>query len=78
MYAGLVGPARTDVNLVLWRPGTTAVDDLRSQKRRLTQSARPGAREYLAYRARGSGLYYLQVKIASAGGGRYRLMLVKT
>ena len=78
MYAGLVGPARTDLNLVLWRPGTTAVDDLRNQTRRVTQSARPGAREYLAYRAKRAGLYYLQVKIASAGGGHYRLTLVKT
>ena len=78
MYAGLVGPARTDVNLVLWRPGTTAVDDLRAQTRRVTQSARPGAREYLAYRAKRGGLYYLQVKIASSGGGRYRLTIVKT
>jgi subtilisin family serine protease len=78
MYAGLVGPARTDVNLVLWRPGTTAVDDLRAQTRRVTQSARPGSREYLAYRAKRGGLYYLQVKIASSGGGRYRLTIVKT
>jgi len=78
MYAGLVGPARTDVNLVLWRPGTTAVDDLRAQTRRVTQSARPGSREYLAYRAKRGGLYYLQVKIASTGSGRYRLTIVKT
>ena len=78
MYADLSGPARTDVNLVLWRPGTFAVDDLRNQTRRVTQSARPGAREYLAYRAKKAGVYYLQVKIASAGGGRYRLMLAKT
>ena len=78
MYAGLVGPTRTDVNLVLWRPGTTAVDDLRAQTRRVTQSARPGSREYLAYRANRGGVYYLQVKIASAGGGGYRLTIVKT
>ena len=78
MYAGLVGPVRTDVNLVLWRPGTTAVDDLRAQTRRVTQSARPGSREYLAYRAKRGGLYYLQVKIASTGSGRYRLTIVKT
>jgi len=44
----------------------------------VTQSARPGSREYLAYRATRGGLYYLQVKIASAGGGRYRLTVVKT
>ena len=78
MYVGLTGPPRTDVNLMLWRPGTTHVDDLRRQHRRLTQSARPGPREWLAYRASRSGLYYLQVKMASAGAGRYRLRIVKT
>jgi serine protease len=78
MYVGLTGPPRTDVNLMLWRPGTTHVDDLRRQHRRLTQSARPGPREWLAFRAPRAGLYYLQVKMASAGSGRYRLRIVKT
>jgi subtilisin family serine protease len=78
MYAGIAGPPRTDVNLVLWRPGTTAVDDFRNQRRRVTQSTKPGSREYLAHRAKRAGLYYLQVKIASAGSGRYRLRIVKT
>jgi subtilisin family serine protease len=78
MYAGLIGPPRTDVNLVLWQPGTTEVDDLRLQRLRVRQSARPGPREYLAYRAQRTGLYYLQVKMASAGSGSYRLTIVKT
>jgi subtilisin family serine protease len=78
MYAGLIGPPRTDVNLVLWRPGTREVDDLRLQRMRVRQSARPGPREYLAYRAKRTGLYYLQVKMASAGSGSYRLTVVKT
>ena len=78
MYVGLTGPPRTDVNLMLWRPGTTHVDDLRRQHRRLTQSARPGPREWLAYRARQRGLYYLQVKMASVGSGKYRIRIVKT
>jgi Subtilase family len=77
MYVGLTGPPRTDVNLMLWRPGTTHVDDLRRQHRRVTQSARPGPREWLAYRAPRAGLYYLQVKIASVGAGKYRLRIVK-
>jgi subtilisin family serine protease len=78
MYVGLTGPPRTDVNLMLWRPGTTHVDDLRRQHRRLTQSARPGPREWLAYRARRGGFYYLQVKMASVGSGKYRVRIVKT
>jgi subtilisin family serine protease len=78
VYAGLTGPAQTDVNLVLWRPGTVGVDDLRRQRLRVTQSAHPGPREFLAWRARRAGVYYLQVKMASAGSGRYRITLVKT
>jgi len=78
VYAGLMGPPRTDVNLVLWRPGTVGVDDLRHQRRRVTQSAHPGPREFLAYRAPRAGVYYLQVKMSSAGAGRYRITLVKT
>ena len=77
MYAGLRGPPRTDVNLILWPPGTTSVDDLSKQELRVEESARPGAREYLGYRATRTGLHYLQVKIASAGAGRYRLRIVK-
>ena len=42
MYAGLTGPPRTDVNLMLWAPGTTRVGPLRRQSMRVTQSARPG------------------------------------
>jgi hypothetical protein len=78
MYAGLTGPPRTDVNLMLWAPGTTRVDDLRRQSMRVTQSARPGPREWLAYRATRGGFYYLQIKMASVGTGRYRLRIVKT
>jgi subtilisin family serine protease len=78
MYAGLTGPPRTDVNLMLWAPGTTRVDDLRRQRMRVTQSARPGPREWLAYRATRGGFYYLQIKMASVGTGRYRLRIVKT
>jgi hypothetical protein len=77
MYAGLRGPPRTDVNLVLWKPGTLAVDDLSRQELRADQSARPGPREYLAFRAPSAGLYYLQVKIATAGSGPYVLNIVK-
>jgi hypothetical protein len=78
IYVGLTGPPRTDVNLMFWRPGTTHVDDLRLQHRRLTQSARPGPREWLKFRAKRAGLYYLHVKMASAGSGRYRLRIVRT
>ena len=66
-------PGRTDTNLILWRPGTRHVDDLASLDLVARQSARPGPREYLPYRARGRARYYVQVKLGSRGAGRYRL-----
>jgi hypothetical protein len=77
LFASLEGPPRTDVNLLLWRPGTRRVDDLRAQSLRARQSARPGPVEFLSYRAPAAGRYYLQVKIAAAGAGKYRLSLAK-
>jgi hypothetical protein len=71
------GPSATDTNLVLWRPGTRAVDDLRSLARRVRQSARPGPREHLSYRAPKAGWYFVQVKLGSRGSGRYSLAVVK-
>jgi hypothetical protein len=41
------------------------------------QSARPGPREYLSYRAPRTGTYYVQVKLGSRGAGRYKLVIVK-
>jgi subtilisin family serine protease len=77
LFASLVGPPRTDTNLLLWRPGTRAVDDLAHQDMRVRQSARPGPREFLAYRAPFAGVYYLHVKLATQGAGAYRLSIVK-
>ena len=45
---------------------------------RLTQSTRDGANEALSYRATAGGWYYVQVKMAAPGSGRYSLRLVKT
>jgi subtilisin family serine protease len=76
----LQGPARTDTNLVLWRPRTQRVEGLSPevQSRRATQSTRVGPREYFLHRAREDGWYYLEVKIASAGSGPYTLRYVKS
>jgi hypothetical protein len=71
------GPAGTDTNLILWLPGTKHVDDLSSLDLIARQSARPGPREYLSYRAPKTGTYYVQVKLGSRGAGRYKLVIVK-
>jgi len=77
VYVSVTGPPATDTNLILWRPGTEHVDDLAGADRRARQSARPGPREYLSYRAERTGWHYVQVKLGSRGAGRYRLTIVK-
>ncbi len=77
VYVSVRGPAGTDTNLILWRPGTKHVDAVDSVDRVARQSARPGAREYLSFRAPEAGMYYVQVKLGSRGAGRYKLVIVK-
>jgi subtilisin family serine protease len=76
-YVSVRGPAGTDTNLIVWRPGTKHVDDLASLDLVAQQSARPGPREYLSYRAPKTGTYYVQVKLGSRGAGKYKLVIVK-
>ena len=77
VYVSVRGPAGHDTNLILWSPGTKTVDDLASIGRVARQSARPGPREYLSYRAPKAGTYYVQVKLGTRGAGRYKLVIVK-
>jgi subtilisin family serine protease len=77
VFASLRGPAGTDTNLILWQPGTKRVDDLGSLALVARQSARPGPREWLQYRAPVAGTYYVQVKLGSRGAGKYKLAIVK-
>jgi hypothetical protein len=77
VFVSVRGPAGTDTNLVLWHPRTRHVDDLGSLNRVVEQSARPGPREYLDYRAPRAGWYFVQVKLGSRGAGRYTLGIVK-
>ena len=44
---------------------------------RVRVSARPGARQYFAFRALEAGKYFVQVRMSSAGHARYRLTVVK-
>jgi subtilisin family serine protease len=77
VYVSVRGPAGYDTNLILWRPGTKRIDDLGSLDLVAKQSARPGPKENLSYRAQKAGWHYVQVKLATRGAGKYRLVIVK-
>jgi len=51
---------------------------IRGSSRRLAQTASPGQNEHLSIRARRTGWYYVEVRIARPGAGRYTLRLNKT
>jgi subtilisin family serine protease len=72
------GWSGANVNLVLWKPGTVRVDDLRTQTKRAAQSIAPGSAQKVTFKAPGRGWYYLEVKVTSPGSGPYTLTLAKT
>jgi subtilase family protein len=71
----LNGPEGANSNLLLWRPGTKRVGDLRNQHLRAAQSIGPGASHKLAHRATATGWYYVQAKLATRGFGPYDLTI---
>jgi subtilisin family serine protease len=78
LIASLRGPVDADTNLALWKPGTKRVDGLAVRiGLRVRLSAGPGAVERVAYRARATGWYYLEVKVSTPGAGPYRLDFAK-
>jgi subtilisin family serine protease len=74
----LDGPAGATSNLLLWRPGTKRVNDLRRQNRRAAQAIGPGSSHRLGYRVRKKGWYYVEVKVATRGSGSYELTLTRS
>jgi hypothetical protein len=77
LTATLKGPSGADVNLVLWKPGTTSIQTL-AGRRIAARSSGPGSRERISrYRAKTKGQYYLEVKISRPGAGAYALSLQK-
>jgi subtilisin family serine protease len=76
----LRGPARTDSNLILWKPGTQRVEGLSAelQSRRVAGSARAGSSEHFIHRAREEGWYYVEVKLTTPGNGPYKLHISKS
>ena len=73
----LNGPSGANSNLLLWKPGTKRVNDLRRQNFRVAQSIGPGSAHRLGYRVRKKGWYYLEVKVATRGAGSYELTLTR-
>jgi subtilisin family serine protease len=79
VYVGLTGEDQDDdLNLALWSPKAWSIYDVRTLKYRIRTSARPGGREYFAYRAARTGTYYVQVRISTPGSDRYRLTVAKS
>jgi subtilisin family serine protease len=78
VYVGLKAPETSaDLNLAFWLPRTRSIQDVSSVRFRTRISARPGARQYLSYRAPAAGTYFVQVRMSSAGLAHYRLIVVK-
>ena len=70
------GWPQAEVDLSLWRPGTTSV--LHGRKGRVARTAGPAGTQRLSYRAPRAGWYYVALRVAHHGGGRYTLQLTKT
>jgi subtilisin family serine protease len=66
------------VGVTLWRPGTKTVLKGRRAKWRVAQSAHAGRTGALTYRTRKGGWYYVELKVAKPGAGRYSLRLTKS
>jgi len=78
VYVGLTGSDTTvDLSLAFWLPRARSLERVSDFRYRVRTSARPGARQYLSYRPRSAGTYYVQVRISSPGATRYRLAIVK-
>jgi subtilisin family serine protease len=74
----LAGPAGATSNLLLWRPGTKRVGDLRTQHLRVAQAIGPGATHRIGYRVPKSGFYFIEVKLPTRGVGPYELTITRT
>jgi len=73
----LVGPAGASSKLVLWKPGTSHVDDPRHQNRRAAASLNSGSAHRLTYRVRTAGWYYVEAKVTSRDFGSYTLSITR-
>jgi hypothetical protein len=74
----LNGPAGATSNLLLWKPGTKRVNDLRKQNLRAAQSISAGSSHRLGYRIPRKGWYYVEVKVTTRGSGPYELGITRS
>ena len=77
LRATLRGPSGSTTSLVLWRPGTVRVTNLRGQRLRAAQSIGPGSTHRLSFRVPATGWYYVEAKITSRSAGAYTLTLTR-
>ena len=78
VYVGLTGSdPSVDLSLAFWLPQARSIGSVASLRFRARVSVRTGARQYLSYRARAAGTYFVQVRMSSPGLTRYRLTIIK-
>ncbi|MGH3136076.1 MAG: S8 family serine peptidase [Gaiellaceae bacterium] len=78
VYVGLTGSdTSVDLSLAFWLPQARSIESVSSLRFRARVSARNGSRQYLSYRARSAGTYFVQVRMSSPGVTRYRLTIIK-
>ena len=78
LHLTLDGPAGATSNLLLWKPGTKSVNDLRHQNLRAAQ-ATPGSRRIGSVTAfRSQGWYDIEVKLTTRGSGPYELTITRS
>jgi subtilisin family serine protease len=71
------GPRSSDTDLLLWKPGTVHVNDLRTQRLRAAEAIGPGTSKRISYRVPKSGWYYIEVKLETRGFGAYSLSIAR-
>ena len=78
ILASVRGPAGTDMNLVLWKPGVRRIGAPASRQLMARRSAGPGALESVRYTAAKGGWYFVQVAMSQEGNGAYSLRLERS
>jgi subtilisin family serine protease len=71
------GPQGSDTDLLLWKPGTVHINDLRKQRLRAAQAIGGGASKRIVYRVPKSGWYDVEVKLETRGFGPYALLIAR-
>jgi hypothetical protein len=78
LRASMRGPAGTDMNLMLFKPGLRRIGGPASRRLMAARSVSPGPVESVSYRAPVAGWYFVQVAVREGGSGEYSLRLVRS